>query len=157
MPAGGYQPPKNPATFSAPGKYSQRTDGGPMDSRTQGAPRITGLPYGENKDLNNLQSAQPLASSNLVTPTPPPINLEMLTGMRSQAGFASLEDGDDNPDIPLSAGMPFGEGSNVLPDITPLIEAPIEDKISSTLRATFAEYPSPGLYNLIQKLEQEGR
>ena len=157
MPAGGYQPPKNPATFSAPGKYSQRTDGGPMDSRTQGAPRITGLPYGENKELNAIQSSQPLASSNLVTPTAPMITPEALTSMRSNAGFLSLEEGDDQPDVPLEDGMPFGEGSNTLPEINPLAQEDTVDDFANMVRATYAKYPSAGLFNLVKRLNEEGR
>lgn len=128
-----------------------------MDSRTQGAPRITGLPYGENKELNTLQSSQPLASSNLVAPSAPPIDLNMLSSMRGQAGFPSLEDGDDNPDIPLEDGMPFGEGSNVLPEITPLAQEDTVDDFANMVRATYAKYPSAGLFNLVKRLNEEGR
>jgi hypothetical protein len=129
-----------------------------MDSRTQGAPRITGLPYGENKELNTLQSSQPLASSNLVMPTAPMITSEALTSMRGQAGFPSLEDGDDNPDIPLTAGSPFGDGANTLPPITPLIPDVADvDMVAQAIRSTFAAYPSAALFNLVKKLEEEGR
>lgn len=158
-PAGGYQAPQNPATFSGPGKYSQRTDGGVMDSKTQGAPRISGQAYGENKELNSLQSAAPLAASNLEIPAAPSLTPQMLQGLASQSGITPITANTQRPDEPITAGLPTGAGINILPSVTPLInnvDAP-KDVVAETIRATYAEYPSPGLFSLLQKLEQEGR
>lgn len=160
MPAGGYQAPNNPATFSGPGKFAQRTDGGVMDNKTQGAPRITGQAYGENKDLNAIQSAQPLASSNVEVPSIPALTPQMLQDMHSQSGITPLNAGTQRPEEPLTAGMPFGDGTNQFPNITPLIpdtNTQSPDMVADTIRATYAKYPSPGLYSLIQKLDREGR
>lgn len=158
-PAGGYQAPRNPATFSGPGKYSQRTDGGVMDSKTQGAPRVTGQAYGENKELNALQSAAPLAASPVEVPTASPLTPQMLQGLATQSGITPITASTERPEEPITAGLPTGAGSNIFPTITPLInnDTPARDVVAETIRATYAEYPSPELYSMIKKLEQEGR
>ena len=160
MPAGGYQKPNNPATFSGVGAYSQRTDGGIMDRKTQGAPRITGQAYGENKDMNALQSASPLAGASTSIPAPssmPELNLDMLNKMQAQSGLLSLDAEDDQPDLPVSDGAPVGEGANFLPPITPLIENEQSDDFAKMIRSTYAKYPTAGLFNLVKRLNEEGR
>lgn len=162
-PAGGYQAPNNPATFSGPGKYSQRTDGGVMDSKTQGAPRITGQPYGENKDLNALQSSAPLASSNLSQPiAPAPIDVNAIKGIINQSGITPITAPTERPNEPITAGSPFGEGPGpeVLHNIIPVIDnSPVQsqDAVAQQIREAYAAYPSPVLLDLVRKLEQEGR
>jgi len=51
---GGYQAPTNPAMVSGPGSLSARTDGGPASKQAVRA--MTGGPYGENKDMADIQS-----------------------------------------------------------------------------------------------------
>lgn len=58
---GGARTPSNPAVVSGPGAMSARTDGGVMDPN---APA-----YGENIELQNLQSAAPLAGTSGAAPT----------------------------------------------------------------------------------------
>ena len=60
---GGYQQPNNPAPVSLPGALSQRTDGGAIDGMTQPVKEYTGMGYGENKAVNDQQTAAPLAGS----------------------------------------------------------------------------------------------
>lgn len=161
MPAGGYQAPRNPATFSGVGAYSQRTDGGIMDSKTQGAPRITGQAYGENKDMNAIQSAAPLAASNVQVPTNP-LDPNAIKGLLASSGITPLTAPTQRPEEPVTAGAPFGDGPGleVLNDIIPVIDNnPVQstDAVAQQIREAYAAYPSPALYDLVRKLEQEGR
>jgi hypothetical protein len=104
MPRGGYQKPAKPAPVSAPGRLSRRTDGGPAQT-TQ---KMTGLPYGENADFNEMQSSAPLRATpgaamlNPSNPspagggTPPP---------------APMFSPSQRPNEPVTAGAPFGPGA----------------------------------------------
>ncbi len=82
---GGYRRPSNPAPVSGPGALSQRTDGGvpQMD--------VSGLPYGENGALNDVQGAAPMGRP----PTgPPPMSPPTPLGAPSQ-----------RPSEPVTAGV----------------------------------------------------
>ena len=59
---GGYQKPNNPATFSGPGKFSQRTDGGPGDMR-QPQRNIPSSGYGEGVQTAAIQAGAPLSAT----------------------------------------------------------------------------------------------
>ena len=59
---GGYQKPNNPATFSGPGKFSQRTDGGPGDMR-QPQRDIPSAGYGEGVETAAIQASAPLSAT----------------------------------------------------------------------------------------------
>ena len=91
---GGYQQPNNPAPVSGPGALSQRTDGGAVDGMTQPAQNYTGFPYGENKSLEQQQSAAPMAGSLA----------------SSFADLVALDAPTQRPDEPLTAGINMGEG-----------------------------------------------
>lgn len=161
MPAGGYQAPRNPATFSGVGAYSQRTDGGIMDSKTQGAPRITGQAYGENKELNAIQSSAPLAASPVSIPTTP-LDPNAIRGLINQAGITPLSAPTQRPDEPVTFGSPFGDGAGpeVLEGVIPVIDnddVVPTDNVAQQIREAYAAFPSPALYDLVRKLEQEGR
>lgn len=161
MPAGGYQAPREPATFSGVGANSQRTDGGIMDSKTQGAPRITGQAYGENKDLNAIQSAAPLAASNVAVPTSP-LDPNALKGLIANSGITPITAPTQRPEEPVTHGSPFGPGAGteVLNDVIPVIDnTPVQttDAVAQQIREAYAAFPSPALYDLVRKLEQEGR
>lgn len=59
---GGYQKPNNPAMFSGPGKYSQRTDGGPGDM-VQAQRDIPSANYGEGVETAAIQAGAPLSAT----------------------------------------------------------------------------------------------
>lgn len=106
---GGYQKPRNPAPVSNPGSLSRRTDGGPA----QVTQDMTGLPYGENADFNEMQSSAPLAA----TPGP------AMNSNPSQAGGGTpsttgLFSPSQRPEEPVTAGVDFGPGMGNQP-ITP--------------------------------------
>lgn len=91
--SGGYQQPSNPAPVSGPGELAQRTDGGAIDGMSQPQREWTGLPYGENKAVNDAQSAAPMASGM------PVINAVPLSAP------------SERPDEPLTAGINRGDGA----------------------------------------------
>lgn len=82
---GGYRPPSNPAPVSGPGALSQRTD-------VQAPMPMTGGPYGEATEMAEIQAGAAMAAD---PGAPAPTSL-----------FAPPED----PNEPLTAGMPFGDG-----------------------------------------------
>jgi hypothetical protein len=93
MTSGGYQQPSNPAPVSGPGELSQRTDGGAIDGMTQPAQEWKGLPYSENKAVNDQQSGASMAGNPY-----PTVNITPL-----KAPTARLDE-------PVTAGNPFGDG-----------------------------------------------
>lgn len=157
-PAGGYQKPNNPAPVSGPGSLSQRTDGGPtMD--TQGAKYISGLPYGTAAETNALQTAAPMAASSPA----PSLDLNQLQSLLNQAPVTPLNVATQRPDEPVTQGSPFGDGAGpeILNDIIPVIDntptPQSTDEVANTIRKAYAATPSPALFNLVKKLEAEGR
>ena len=102
---GGYQRPKNPAMVSGPGKYSQRTDGGPGDLR-QGARKIPSKSYGDGLETTQIQTAAPMSASGGFGGVDPqasqgaPINLPVVPL------FAPTQ----RPDEPISSGIDIGDG-----------------------------------------------
>lgn len=92
MARGGYKRPNNPAPVSGPGALSQRTDGGATEGFTQGQATYTGLPYGQNKEINQQQSQAPMSAASIM---PDMTSLDMPT-MR--------------PDEPVTSGINMGAG-----------------------------------------------
>lgn len=152
---GGYQKPTNPAAFSGVGAQSQRTDGGPSMDEKQAARYISGGSYGEGKDLMNIQQSAPM---NAAPTTPrPAFDASMLPPLPE--GITPLRALTQRPDEPITAGAPFGEGPNTTEPIIPLINNfdANEDTVAKTIRATYAQFPSPALGRLVQQLNEEGR
>ena len=87
MAEGGYQAPRNPAPVSGPGSLSKRTDGikrqTPMD--------MPDAAYGEQQEMRGIQSAAPMAASQMPKITP-------------------LDAPTERPDEPVTAGMDRGPG-----------------------------------------------
>ena len=98
---GGYQKPNNPATFSGPGKFSQRTDGGPGDMR-QPQRDIPSAGYGEGVETAAIQAGAPLSATGGAG------------GMQPQAIPFSAP--TQRPDEPVTTGIDIGPGpgSNAL-------------------------------------------
>jgi hypothetical protein len=100
---GGYRKPTNPAPVSGPGKLSQRTDGGPLDTK-QNQFEITGMGYGENKELNEVQALAPMSAAPAVPTAPmsiPSTPMSIPTPLTAPT---------ERPTEPVTAGMPFGPG-----------------------------------------------
>lgn len=104
MASGGYRKPNNPAPVSGPGKASRRTDGGPLDMK-QNQVEVTGMGYGENKDLNEIQSMAPMSAAPSV-PTSLPTSMPSTPMPQPTPLTAPTE----RPNEPVTAGMDFGPG-----------------------------------------------
>lgn len=139
MEHGGYRRPGNPATFSGPGAHSQRTDGGPGETMTQAARYISGMPYGEGKEVNSVAAAAPLAAA----PSEEVIPFDLPT---------------QRPDEPVTHGAPFGAGggSETLSKVGTLRDEE-PDAVAAAIRAAYSAYPSPHLRALVERLDEEGR
>lgn len=136
---GGYQRPQHPAAVSGPGKLSKRTDGFGMPQGQQAPQEVTGLPYGENQEVNQLASEAPLAAAPVepILPSlPPPIN--------SPSAY---------PDQPVTAGSSAGPGPNRVPSTS----QQETDVVAAAVRIAYASAPSPQLRSLVNYLEQQGR
>lgn len=90
---GGYRRPSNPQPISGPGALSQRTDGG--------VPKydVTGLGYGDNAAVNELQSAAPLGAPSGGGQSAPPV--QRPPGLGEPTAF---------PEQPVTAGADAGAG-----------------------------------------------
>ena len=98
---GGKRTPRNPAPVSAPGALSRRTDGGPQQSN----PRMSGMPYGENQDFEEMQSGAPMSAS----PTAKRAGGKAKAAPQGR-GATPLFEPTQRPDEPVTAGAPFGPG-----------------------------------------------
>lgn len=96
MPAGGYQPPANPAPVSGPGALSKRTDRQPIATLPDAA-------YGEQKTYREDQSGAPMAASPTQggAPMVGPADLSSVVGF----GAPTLRPGE-----PVTAGAAAGPG-----------------------------------------------
>jgi hypothetical protein len=119
---GGYQKPNNPATFSGPGKFSQRTDGGPGDMR-QPQRDIPSAGYGEGVETAAIQAGAPLNQTSDAVAGPQETVRPMLTPLTGL--FAETE----RPDEPITAGIDRGEG----PGSSALRMNKVTVKLSDTL------------------------
>jgi len=98
---GGYRKPSQPAPVSGPGALSRRTDGG----AGQPVRPVTGLPYGENQALNEIQGAAPMAAASA--------NNSMPASAASDVPAPTpLLAGTERPSEPLTEGNPMGAGSD---------------------------------------------
>lgn len=82
---GGYRAPADPAPVSGPGALSQRTDGQP-------AMQLPDAAYGEQAEFQAIQQGAPMALEGPVR------------------GPVPLLAPDDRPDVPLTSGIPSGDG-----------------------------------------------
>lgn len=99
MARGGYRKPNNPAPVSGPGALSRRTDGGAGSK--QALKEIRTGKYGESKALMEQQQGAPLAGNPAPTPSVPKV--------------AGLMEPTQRPQEPVTAGMPFGAGTSLIP------------------------------------------
>lgn len=134
---GGYMKPNQPAAVSGPGKFSQRTDGGPGETMKQAARYIQGDQYGDSQEINQVAQAAPLAAG----PKPP------------AARPTPISAPTQRPDEPVTAGAPVGPGPG--PEILNLPKR--TNPALEVVREAYRQYPSAHLRVMLQKLEQENR
>lgn len=109
---GGYQRPENPAAVSGPGKYSQRTDGGPsVADAKQAAQYISGMPYGEGKEINEIAQSAPLAADPNAMGNSP---MAAMNAMPTPTTVTPFSAPTERPNEPVTTGVPVGAGSNRL-------------------------------------------
>jgi hypothetical protein len=130
---GGMRRPQNPAPVSGPGQLSQRTDGGPQQVLSD----VSGLAYGENQGMEDLQSAAPMSASGQATAR---------ATRRGGAGRAAqraagqpmvpLMSPTQRPDEPVTAGAPFGPGPG------PMGNQQVPPRLSGILQRMAASDPS---------------
>lgn len=100
---GGYRKPEKPAAVSGPGKYSQRTDGGPGKQPVR---EMTGGSYGEGKELADLQSAAPMSDTSGL---PAPSGGMEFPGV-DMSGITQLGADTERPYEPITSGADYGPG-----------------------------------------------
>ena len=102
-PQGGPRTPRNPAPVSAPGSMSRRTDGQVMS-------QMTGMPYGENSDFNDMQSSAPMSATNVQGPRLKGRGAPS-AGMGGGSSSTPLFSDTQRPDEPVTSGSNFGPGA----------------------------------------------
>lgn len=98
---GGKRTPRNPAPVSGPGQLSQRTDGGPQQVQAD----FSGMPYGENQAMEELQSSAAMSASRSAASP----NARARQAAQGPAGTPLFSE-TQRPDEPITAGAPFGPG-----------------------------------------------
>ena len=89
MAQGGARTPSNPAPVGLPGALSQRTDGGPSQPMVD----MPNAGYGEQAEFQAIQAGAPMAGMEAMPAPPTPLAAPT-----------------DMPDVPVTAGLPFGPG-----------------------------------------------
>lgn len=100
---GGPRTPSSPAPVSGPGALSKRTDGGP--GAKQPVRDITGLPYGQGQEMQQIQKAAPMAASSGGTAA-------AALGAHNAPRSSGVAFGapTQQPDVPVTAGAASGPG-----------------------------------------------
>jgi hypothetical protein len=135
---GGYQRPSKPAAVSGPGALSARTDGNvPQLQRT-------GEGYGQNKAVNEQQSAAPISPQGAGAGGASPAG-----GAAGPPGFgpAGAFSPTQRPGEPPTAGLDFGPGAGA-----PQSRLPEDPYLLA--KALYAVSPSPQLERIIARLSR---
>jgi hypothetical protein len=103
MASGGYRQPSNPAPVSGPGALSQRTDGGATEGLTQPQQTYTGMPYGQNKSVNEQQASAPMAGNPMPMPELTPLTAPT---MRPNEAITSGINRGEGPGTEAMRGLP---------------------------------------------------
>ena len=139
---GGKRTPSNPAPVSGPGQLSQRTDGGPQQVQAD----VSGMPYGENQELEQMQSAAPMSASPTArSPRARQRQARSAGRQAGQMGATPLMAPTQRPDEPVTAGAPFGPGAGPKPVYNTGAARP---KLSDTLTKIVSNTGDPKLDRL---------
>ena len=115
-----------------PGKsYSNRSD---LNASRQPVQSVKGQAYGKRKAQEDAQAAVPLPK---LTP----------------GSFGPIDRPTDQPQEPVTAGLPFGAGPG--PEILPVPQ--VADDPALMIRAVYRQFPNEDLRRLIERLDYEGR
>lgn len=149
---GGYQKPNKPATFSGVGKFAQRTDGGPGDTR-QAQRKIPSAGYGEGVQTADIQAGAPLAATGGSAGMP--LQAAQMQAQNAAQKLVPLDAPTERPTEPITAGMPFGPGpgTEALPNYRQA-EADIIAKYMPTLIRYADEPDTPQSFRLFVRYLQ---
>ncbi len=122
---------------------------GPYTGR-QAAQSITGGAYGENTELNQIQTQVPLAATEIGSLS------AMAGGSLGGGAMPTRNFSTPNPnvdqEITYGAGFGAGPGNEVLP-----VPPTAPDETATLIRQLIALYPDPDLVRLGQRLDYEKR
>lgn len=103
----------------------------------QQTPRpVTGMPYGENQQLEDIAGSAPMAAAQK-TPPPP------------------IDSPTSYPAQPITSGIDQGPGAGS--SAVPHTYQQDTDEVAAAIRVAYAAAPSPQLRTLINQLEIQGR
>ena len=145
---GGMRRPQNPAPVSGPGQLSQRTDGGPQQVLSD----VSGLAYGENQGMEDLQAAAPMSASGQATARATRRGgagraTQRAAGMGATPLFAPTQ----RPDEPVTAGAPFGPGAGPT-----AAQMPAPGELANTVRKMVGADPTGESLRLLAIVERLG-
>lgn len=114
----GYQRPSSPAPVSAPGRLSQRTDGGP--GAMQGAKYVSGLPYGEGAEFQDVQSMAPMEAAPRIPSATSVGAAPSQLGKMEPISVTPLSAPTARANEPVTTGIDLGPGagSSAMPSMT---------------------------------------
>ncbi len=121
---------------------------GPYTGR-QAAQSITGGAYGENTELNQLQTQVPLAATETSAAA---TSMGSLSGGAMPTRNFSTPNPNVDQEITFGAGFGPGPGNEVLP-----VPPTAPDETATLIRQLIALYPDPDLVRLGQRLDYEKR
>lgn len=154
----GYQRPSSPAPVSAPGRLSQRTDGGP--GAMQGAKYVSGLPYGEGAEFQDMQSMAPMeAAPSIPSATSvgaAPSQIASGSFMQpSDINLVPLNAPTQRKYEPVTAGVDVGAGpgSSILPSQVG-IQGQYQSAVDLLNSVVAADPNNPALQYLSQRIKQ---
>lgn len=147
---GGYRRPSNPAPVSGPGKLSKRTDG------KQPVMSLPDAKYGEQQAFQNAQQAAPMAADagGLATMPAPP------SGGPNLGNVVPMDAPTQNPNEPVTAGLPMGPGAGSTQSPTPPSISPEQAKrlqayIPTLVLLASQEDASPATRQFVRQLRAE--
>ena len=109
--------------------YTNRSD---LNASRQAVQTTSGQAYGARKAQEEAQQAVPLPKAG---------------------SFGPIDRPTDNPQEPVTAGLPFGPGAG--PEVLPVPQ--VADDPALLIRAVYRQYPNEDLRRLIERLDYEGR
>ena len=145
---GGKRTPGSPAPVSGPGSLSQRTDGGPQQVLSD----ISGMPYGENQELEEMQSAAPMSASGQATARASRRGGAGRATQRAAQRMVPLMSPTQRPDEPVTAGAPVGPG----PGPSTFYREPQTPRLSDTMRKIEGISGDPTIARIAEILSRRG-
>lgn len=147
---GGYRRPAHPAPASGPGKLARRTDG------RQPTRELSNPKYGEQAAFASAQQAAPMSETGGGASA----GMPMAPVGPDLSGLTPMDAPTQNPDEPITAGMPQGAGPGSTmapqqPTITPEQAARLRSYIPTLVLLASTEDASPATKQFVRQLRAE--